>query len=147
MAQFLETIIRINAEMGNGFSKVGATLTELGSIVDGLSMELIDFGKESVEVYRDYEKSMRDAEVALSTNYGQGTQQLQRVMSQLDEAAPSISTSTNKTETFAIFFMIHSFFLHAPFAAERNKFILLRRAPRPQPPTLTRSAITPFCGP
>lgn len=94
MAQFLETIIRINAEMGNGFSKVGATLTELGSIVDGLSMELIDFGKESVEVYRDYEKSMRDAEVALSTNYGQGTQQLQRVMSQLDEAATEWAATT-----------------------------------------------------
>ena len=94
MAQFLETIIRINAEMGNGFSKVGATLTELGSIVDGLSQQLIDFGEESVGVYRDYEKSMQDAEVALSTTYGRGTQQLQTVMAQLDEAATEWAATT-----------------------------------------------------
>lgn len=94
MAQTLETIIRINAETGSGFSKVGATLTELGSIVNGLSQRLINFGEESVEVYRDYEKSMRDAEVALSTSYGQGTQQLQKVMDLLDESATEWAATT-----------------------------------------------------
>jgi TP901 family phage tail tape measure protein len=94
MAQTLETIIRINAEMGSGFSKVGATLTELGSIVNGLSQRLINFGEESIDVYRNYEMSMRDAEVALSTTYGQGTQQLQKVMGQLDESATEWAATT-----------------------------------------------------
>lgn len=94
MAHVLETIVRISAEVGNGFSKVGSTLTELGSIVDGLSAELIDFGEESVGVYRDYEKNMQDAEVALSTTYGQGTQRLQRVMEQLDDKATGWAADT-----------------------------------------------------
>jgi TP901 family phage tail tape measure protein len=87
LAQTLETIIAINARTGSGFSEVGATLTELGSLVDGLSQELIEFGEDSVQVYRDYEKSMKDAEVALSTTYGRSTKELSTVMTQLDASA------------------------------------------------------------
>lgn len=94
MAQNLTTNILINARVGNGFSKVGSTLTELGSIVDGMSQQLIDFGRESVGVYRDYEMSMRDAEVALSTTYGRGTQQLRTVMGQLDASATEWAATT-----------------------------------------------------
>ena len=54
MAQTLETIIAINATVGNGFSAVGSTLTQLGSMVNGLSQELINFGKDSVNIYREY---------------------------------------------------------------------------------------------
>ena len=73
MAQNLTTNIIINAKTGSGFSKVGATLTEMGMIVNGISQQLINFGEDSVKVYREYELSMRDAEVALSTTYGRGT--------------------------------------------------------------------------
>lgn len=93
-SQTLETVIAINARTGNGFSQVGATLTELGSMVNGVSQQLINFGKESVTVYRNYEKSMADAEVALSTTYGRGTQQLNTVMSQLDVAATEWAATT-----------------------------------------------------
>lgn len=93
-AQTLQTTILINAKTGNGFSKVGATLTELGAMVDGLSQNLINFGKESVDVYRNYEKSMKDAEVALSTTYGRNTKELSGVMSQLDEAATQWAATT-----------------------------------------------------
>lgn len=86
-SQTLQTIISINAKTGSGFSQVGATLTELGSMVEGISGKLIGFGKESLDVYQDYEKSMKDAEVALSTSYGRGTAELTGVMSQLDDAA------------------------------------------------------------
>ena len=85
--QQLTTTIVINARTGSGFGKVGATLTELGTLVNGLSQELISFGKESTEIYRDYEKSMQDAKVALSTTYGRGTKELNDVMEQLDAAA------------------------------------------------------------
>lgn len=94
MAQSLQTFITINAKVGNGFGQVGATLTELGSIVNGISQELINFGKDSVKVYRDYEKSMTDAEVALSTTYGRGTKELNTVMGQLDVAATNWAATT-----------------------------------------------------
>lgn len=93
-SQTLETVIAINARVGNGFSQVGATLTELGSMVNGVSQQLINFGKDSVTVYREYEKSMADAQVALSTTYGRGTQQLNTVMSQLDVAATEWAATT-----------------------------------------------------
>lgn len=93
-SQTIETVIAINARVGNGFSKVGATLTELGSMVNGVSQQLINFGKDSVNVYREYEKSMADAQVALSTTYGRGTQQLNTVMSQLDVAATEWAATT-----------------------------------------------------
>lgn len=94
MAQNLTTNIVINAKTGNGFSEVGNTLTELGTIINGVSQELINFGRESTEVYREYEKSMKDAEVALSTTYGRGTQQLGRVMEDLDAAATEWAATT-----------------------------------------------------
>lgn len=94
MAQNLTTNIVINARTGNGFSEVGNTLTELGSIVNGLSQQLINFGTDSAKVYRDYEKSMKDAEVALSTTYGRGTMQLSRVMAELDTAATEWAATT-----------------------------------------------------
>lgn len=93
-SQTLETVIAINARVGNGFSQVGATLTELGSMVNGVSQQLINFGKDSVNVYREYEKSMADAQVALSTTYGRGAQQLNTVMSQLDVAATEWAATT-----------------------------------------------------
>ena len=92
--QNLTTNIIINAKTGNGFGKVGATLTEMGMIVNGISQQLINFGEDSVKVYREYELSMRDAEVALSTTYGRGTQQLQNVMNQLDTAATNWAATT-----------------------------------------------------
>lgn len=92
--QQLTTTIVINAKTGSGFGRVGATLTELGTLVNGLSQELISFGKESTEVYRDYEKSMQDARVALSTTYGRGTKELNDVMEQLDAAATEWAAST-----------------------------------------------------
>lgn len=92
--QQLTTTIVINARTGSGFGKVGATLTELETLVNGLSQELISFGKESTEVYRDYEKSMQDARVALSTTYGRGTVELNQVMENLDAAATEWAAST-----------------------------------------------------
>lgn len=92
--QNLQTNIIINARTGNGFSQVGSTLTELGTLVNGFSEKLIDFGKDSIKVYREYEKSMRDAEVALSTTYGRSTKELAGVMSQLDTSATEWAATT-----------------------------------------------------
>ena len=93
-SQRLETVIAINAQVGNGFSEIGSTLTQLGAIVDGISGQLIDFGKDSISVYRDYQKSMKDSEVALSTSYGRGTKELADVMSKLDASATEWAASS-----------------------------------------------------
>lgn len=93
-AQTLETYIAINARIGSGFAQVGATLTELGSIVDKMSNKLINFGEESIEVYKNYEKSMREAEIALSTHYGRNTRELSDAMDQLNAKATEWAAST-----------------------------------------------------
>lgn len=93
-ASTLETIIAINAKVGNGFTQVGSTLTEMGNIVNGLSQQLINFGKESTGVYRSYEKAMADAEVALATKYGRDTEELAKVMKNLDAAATAWAASS-----------------------------------------------------
>ena len=94
MAQTLQTNIVINARTGNGFSEVGNTLAELGSIVNDISQQLISFGVDSANVYRDYQKSMKDAEVALATDYGRGTKELQDVMNGLNAAATEWAATT-----------------------------------------------------
>ena len=93
-SQTLETLIKINAKTGNGFSEVGSTLQNLGNLVSQISTPLLEFGKESTEVYRNYELSMRDAEIALSTTYGRGSNELKQVMSQLDGAATEWAETT-----------------------------------------------------
>ena len=93
-SQTLETIIAINAKVGNGFSQVGATLTELGTMVDGISRELINFGKESTEVYKDYEKSMKEAEIALSTSYERNSKELADAMDTLNAKATEWAATT-----------------------------------------------------
>ena len=93
MAQSIRTNILINATT-SGFAAVGNTLTELGSILDGLSSRLIEFGKESVEVYKNYESSMAEAEVAMSTTYGRNTKALNDVMKQLDASAAQWASTT-----------------------------------------------------
>lgn len=93
-SQTLNTNIVINAKVGNGFSDIGNTLAQMASIIQPVSDKLIDFGKQSIEVYRGYEKSMADAEVALSTTYGRNTQELSSTMSQLDAAATQWAATT-----------------------------------------------------
>lgn len=92
--QTLQTMILINAKVGNGFGQVGSTIAELGMAVSGVSDKLIEFGKDSVNVYREYEASMKDAEVALSTTYGRNTRELSSVMSQLDASATEWAATT-----------------------------------------------------
>lgn len=94
MAQTLETIIAINATIGSGFGQVGSTLSQLAAQLSGLTGGIIDFGKESLETYKNYEKSMAEAEAALATQYGKSTTQLTKVMDGLDKSAQTWAAST-----------------------------------------------------
>ncbi len=92
-SQTIQTNIVINAQ-ANGFGLIGSTLTELGSIVDQTSRQLLNFGKESYEVYKDYSLSMEEAQIALSTRYGRDSKELAKIMSQLNEAATEWAHTT-----------------------------------------------------
>ncbi len=93
MAQTLQTNIVINAT-SNGFGEIGNTLSVLGAQIDAVSQHLINFGKDSLNVYQDYEKNMAEARVALATIYGRDTKQLNDVMADLDAAATQWASST-----------------------------------------------------
>lgn len=100
-SQNLTTNVVINAQVGAGFGEVGTKLNEIGtqltlfaSMFNEISQGLIDFGVDSIDVYKDYQKYMTEAEGALATIYGRGTAQLSQVMTDLDEAATQWAADT-----------------------------------------------------
>ena len=90
----LEAFVVISGRVDNTFGQIGTALINMGQTIDQISSKLINFGKESVEVYRDYQDSMLDAQVALSTTYGRGSQELASVMKTLDAQATEWAAST-----------------------------------------------------
>lgn len=90
----LQAFVVLSGRVDNTFGQIGTTLINLGQTIDQISSKLINFGKESIEVYRDYQDSMLDAEVALSTIYGRGSRELATVMNTLDAQATEWAAST-----------------------------------------------------
>lgn len=79
----LNASVVLFGRVDNSIGQLGAALVSIGGTIDQMSRKLIDFGKESAQVYRDYEDSMLDAQVALSTIYGRNTRELSGVMKNL----------------------------------------------------------------
>ena len=94
-AQTLTTNIVMNAT-AKGFTQLGNTITNLGYQVDLLSQRIINFGKESLDIYDVYEKYMTQAKIALSTReeYTKGSRVLQADMELLDEYASRWADTT-----------------------------------------------------
>ena len=90
----LNAYVVLSGRVDNTFGQIGTALINMGSTIDQISHKLIDFGKESIEVYQSYEYSMRDAQVALSTTYGRNTKALNEVMHQLDAQATQWAATT-----------------------------------------------------
>lgn len=90
----MNATIVVGGRVDNSFGRIGTVLANVGAQVDEVSRKLINFGKESLETYRGYEDSMLDAQVALSTSYGRGTQALKQVMDTLDAQATEWAAST-----------------------------------------------------
>ena len=63
----LNAFVVIGGKVDDSFGQIGQELVNLGSTVDEISSKLINFGKESLEVYKDYNENMREAEGALAT--------------------------------------------------------------------------------
>ena len=90
----LNAFVVLSGRVDNTFGQIGTTLISMGQTIDQISSKLINFGKESIEVYRGYQDSMLDAEVALSTTYGRGSRELASVMKTLDAQATEWAAST-----------------------------------------------------
>lgn len=58
--QRLQTIITIGGNVDNSFGRIGSALVGLGWQIDLVSRKLINFGKESVEKYVNYDDLMRE---------------------------------------------------------------------------------------
>lgn len=58
--QTLQTIVTIGGNVDNSFGTIGSALIGLGSQIDMISQKVIDFGKESIEKYVNYDDLMRE---------------------------------------------------------------------------------------
>lgn len=91
--QTLQTIIAISGRVDNSFGQIGEALIGLGSQIDGISQKIIDFGKESVNIYRDYEDGILETRSTLSTLYSNSSD-LDRAMDSLEDHAQKWAAST-----------------------------------------------------
>ena len=60
--QTLQTVITLSGRIDNSFGQIGEVLTSLGTQINNLSRDIINFGKESVETYARYDDTMREAQ-------------------------------------------------------------------------------------
>ena len=90
----LTRTIVLNGRVGTGFDAIGNTLLTMGAQLDGVSQKIINFGKDSIETYKDYEYNMAQAMIAQTTKYGQGTAELETAMKELDKYASEWSATT-----------------------------------------------------
>ena len=58
--QNLQTIVSIGGRVDNSFGMIGEALIGMGSQIDMISQKILDFGKESVQKYVNYDDLMRE---------------------------------------------------------------------------------------
>lgn len=88
MAQsVMQYVIKLAGNVDSSFSLLGDRLIELGGQIDQISRKLIDFGKQSLDVYSNYELNMAQAEAKYASIYGRDSKQLKAVMDSLNESA------------------------------------------------------------
>lgn len=58
--QTLKTIISIGGNVDNTFGRIGGALMGLGAEIDKVSQKVIDFGKQSVMEYVEYDDLLRE---------------------------------------------------------------------------------------
>lgn len=60
--QVLQTIINLGGNVDNSFGQLGTALIDLGNQIDTISYRLINFGKESIGTYAEYDDLMRETQ-------------------------------------------------------------------------------------
>lgn len=80
----LRTNLIIGGKTTAGFNALGNKLEAMGAIVDRIGDKVREWEGEAVEVYKDYETLMLEAEGAMTTQYKSASQRA-RVMAELEE--------------------------------------------------------------
>lgn len=80
----LRTNLIIGGKTTAGFNALGNKLEAMGAIVDRIGSKVREWEGEAVEVYKDYETLMLEAEGAMTTQYKSASQRA-RVMAELEE--------------------------------------------------------------
>lgn len=93
MAVELKTNVVIGGQTTAGFNALANRLESLGAAVDKIGGKVRGFEKDSVDVYRNYEDNMLEAEYALSAQYT-SVSELNKVMGFLDKHASEWAAST-----------------------------------------------------
>lgn len=60
--QTLQTVITLSGKVDNTFGNIGTALINVGNHIDALSQKIINFGKESVEEFVEYDDVMREVQ-------------------------------------------------------------------------------------
>ena len=92
--QTRESTIILNGRVGTGFDQIGNTLLEMGAEIDKISSKIVNFGRESLDTYKDFEFNMGQAKIALATKYGQGSKELDEQVERLTAHAAQWSKDT-----------------------------------------------------
>lgn len=80
----LRTNLIIGGKTTAGFNALGNKLEAMGAIVDRIGSKVREWEGDAVEVYKDYETLMLEAEGAMTTQYKSASQRA-RVMAELEE--------------------------------------------------------------
>ena len=88
--QNLRTVVTIGGSVDNTFSTIGDSLTALGTQIDQISQKIINFGKDSVETYVQYDDAMRETQAV----GGYTTREMER-LDALNRQIAQTSTYTN----------------------------------------------------
>lgn len=88
--QNLTTVITIGGKVDNTFGTIGDSLTALGTQIDQVSQKIINFGRDSVETYVQYDDAMRETQAV----GGYTTREMER-LDELNRQIAQTSTYTN----------------------------------------------------
>ena len=91
--QVLKTVVTLAGRVDNTFGQIGQSLIDLGSQIDGVSQRLIDFGQESVDVYKGYEDGILETQSVLARQYS-SSGELSKAMKSLEEHAQQWASTT-----------------------------------------------------
>ena len=87
--QTLQTVITLSGKVDNTFGNIGTALINVGNHIDALSQKIIDFGKESVEEYVEYDDVMREVQAL-----GEYDDKTMRVLNEYNKAIAQTSKYT-----------------------------------------------------
>lgn len=88
--------IVVGGRADSSLFQLGNTIENLGNRVNQISRQLIDFGKESVDTFVNYEDAMLEAQAALSTHYT-STTDLDKAMQALGKSSMQWASETRFT--------------------------------------------------